>query len=35
MNAGMNDFVAKPFDPKDLEAVLEKWCAREAFEAAS
>jgi CheY-like chemotaxis protein len=35
MNAGMNDFVAKPFDPKDLAAVLEKWCLRETMEAAS
>jgi CheY-like chemotaxis protein len=35
MNAGMNDFVAKPFDPKDLAAVLDKWCLREALEAAS
>ncbi|MBI1364613.1 MAG: response regulator [Alphaproteobacteria bacterium] len=25
--AGMDDFLSKPFDPADFNAVLEKWCA--------
>ncbi|MGE0410286.1 MAG: response regulator, partial [Amphiplicatus sp.] len=27
--AGMDDFLSKPFDPDDLHAMLDKWCAGE------
>lgn len=26
LNVGMNDFLGKPFDPKDLHAKIDKWC---------
>jgi PAS domain S-box-containing protein len=28
LDAGMNDYLAKPFDRGELEAVIERWCAR-------
>jgi signal transduction histidine kinase/CheY-like chemotaxis protein len=33
--AGMDDFLTKPFDPADFHAMLEKYCAPRAVEAAS
>jgi CheY-like chemotaxis protein len=35
MEAGMDDYLAKPFDRDDLQQVLDKWCgARTATHAA-
>ena len=35
IEAGMDDYLAKPFDRDDLQQVLDKWCgARAAIEAA-
>ncbi len=28
LNVGMNDFLSKPFDPKDLHAKIDKWCLK-------
>jgi len=28
LNGGMNDFLSKPFDPKDLHAKIDKWCLK-------
>ncbi|MCA6216722.1 response regulator [Ideonella sp. B7] len=35
LEAGMNDFVAKPFDPEALFAVVERWCSPRAVRASA
>ncbi|MGE5512512.1 MAG: ATP-binding protein [Bacteroidota bacterium] len=33
LDRGFDDYLAKPFDRRELEALLEKWCARTSLEA--